>query len=187
MVPLLFLPSGTLCDLVFCRELLALVTPAASFACSACPEPSILTFSRQKNDKMVENKRGMGCEEAEGAGRGGQEGTGWGGVVRGPDGGRKGRNAREMKREGAGPVGALDWKMRCKGGRKGTEMRRGGINGRGWESGAGPRMCPGALCSRAVPPLFRISYNFAIPDPIQPPKIDGSAIIKADCFCWSVV
>ena len=74
---------------------------------------------------------------------GGQEGTGWGGVERGPDGGRKGRNAREMKREGAGPVGALDWKMRCKGGRKGTEMRRGGINGRGWESGAGPQMCPG--------------------------------------------
>ena len=80
MVPLLFLPSGTLCDLVFCRELLALVTPAASFACSACPEPSILTFSRQKNDKMVENKRGMGCEEAEGAGRGaGRDGMGWGG------------------------------------------------------------------------------------------------------------
>ena len=66
---------------------------------------------------------------------GGQEGTGWGGVERGPDGGRKGRNAREMKREGAGPVGALDWKVRCKGGRKGTEMRRGGINGRGWETG----------------------------------------------------
>ena len=66
----------------------------------------------------------------------GRMGAGWGS--------EKGGNAREMKREGAGPVGALDWKVRCKGGRKGTEMRRGGINGRGWESGAGPRMCPGA-------------------------------------------
>ena len=93
MVPLLFLPSGTLCDLVFCRELLALVTPAASFACSACPEPSILTFSRQKNDKMVENKRGMGCEEAEGAGRGGRkgrDGVGW-------KGGRMGVGKGEMR------------------------------------------------------------------------------------------
>ena len=53
MVPLLFLPSGTLCDLVFCRELLALVTPAASFACSTCPEPAILSFLSVFFDNMV--------------------------------------------------------------------------------------------------------------------------------------
>ena len=152
-------------------------------------------------NRQASTRKGAGRDEM--GWKRGRMGAGKGGM-------RREWNAREMKREGAGPVGALDWKVRCKGGRKGTEMRRGGINGRGWETGNkrcrstdvswrassrgssrrkkhGSARVPSALCSRTHPTLFRISYNFAFSNPVQLPKCDCSAIIRTNCFCLSVI
>ena len=114
---------------------------------------ALRSWCKQAGEHEEGGRRGWDAKRWEGARR---DGMGWKGgrMGAGKGGMRREWNAREMKREGTGPVGALDWKVRC----KGTEMRRGGINGRGWESGAGPRMCPGALCSRVVAPLTMGMY-----------------------------